>query len=158
MIDYSYYNSKIGIIRIGVCGNAVCEIKITDRSGESASSALSDTAFAQIAQYLDGKRKTFNFPITVQGTCFQKSVWSELCDIPFGETRTYGEIAASLGNPKAARAVGNACNKNPLLIIIPCHRVLGADGSLTGFAAGTKIKKYLNELEKTPPYSKKTGL
>lgn len=149
MIDYSYYNSKIGIVKIGECGGAVCEIKITDRSGESAPSALSDTAFAQIAQYLDGKRKSFNFPTVMKGTEFQNRVWSMLCDIPYGETRTYGEIAALLGNPKAARAVGSACNRNPLLIIVPCHRVLGANGSLTGFAAGIKIKKYLTELEKT---------
>ena len=148
MVEYSYFDSEIGIIKIGVGDGAVCEIGITDCLGESAPSALADWAFKEISEYLNGKRKTFNFPIAPKGTDFQRKVWSALRGIPYGGTRTYGEIAAYIGSPKAARAVGNACNKNPLLLAVPCHRVLGADGSLTGFAAGIETKKRLLLLEK----------
>ncbi len=147
-ISYAYYDSKIGILKIGVRGGAVCELKTADRRGQSCPLPLSDIAFKEISEYLDGKRKIFDFPIAPSGTDFQKAVWSALCKIPYGETRTYGEIAKSVGNPKAARAVGGACNKNPVLLAVPCHRVLGADGSLTGFASGLENKKYLLELEK----------
>lgn len=148
MVKYSYYDSIIGIIKIGVSDETVCEIEITDCLGESAPSRFADLAFKEISEYLDGKRKSFDFPISPKGTDFQKKVWSALSEIPYGETKTYGEIAAGIGNPQAARAVGNACNKNPLLIAVPCHRVLGADGSLTGFAAGIEVKKRLLRLEK----------
>lgn len=147
-VNYAFYESKIGIIKIGVSHEAVCEIKIVENRGESAISELSKTAFAEISEYLDGRRKNFDFPLAPEGTDFQKRVWSALTEIPYGKTATYGEIAAKIGNPKAARAVGNACNKNPVLIAVPCHRVLGSDGSLTGYAAGTQIKKRLLELEK----------
>ena len=148
MVKYSYFKSEIGIIKIGVSGEAVCEIGIADCLGESAPSALADRAFKEISEYLDGKRKAFDFPFAPKGTDFQKKVWSALREIPYGKTKTYGEIAAYIENPQAARAVGNACNKNPLLIAVPCHRILGADGSLTGFAAGTQTKRYLLELER----------
>lgn len=148
MVKYSYYDSIIGAIKIGVSDGTVCEIEITDCLGESAPSALADRAFKEISEYLNGKRKAFDFPISPKGTDFQKKVWSALSEIPYGETKTYGEIAAGIGNPQAARAVGNACNKNPLLLAVPCHRVLGADGSLTGFAAGIEVKKRLLRLEK----------
>ncbi|MCC8169988.1 MAG: methylated-DNA--[protein]-cysteine S-methyltransferase, partial [Oscillospiraceae bacterium] len=82
------------------------------------------------------------------GTDFQRRVWSELLKIPYGETRSYGQIAASIGNPKASRAVGSANNKNPIAIVIPCHRVIGANGSLTGYAGGLDIKSFLLETEK----------
>ena len=148
MVKYSYFKSEIGIIKIGVSGGAVCEIGIADCLGESTPSALADRAFKEISEYLNGKRKAFDFPIAPKGTDFQKKVWSALREIPYGKTKTYGEIAADIGSSKAARAVGNACNKNPLLIAVPCHRILGADGSLTGFAAGTQTKRYLLELER----------
>lgn len=102
----------------------------------------------QLQEYLDGSRTTFDIPIdTNSGTEFQKKVWAALRDIPYGETRTYGEIAAAIGTPKGARAVGMGCNKNPILIITPCHRVIGASGALTGFACGLDIKKLLLEIE-----------
>ena len=148
MVNYCYYNSEIGIIKIGVSEGAVCEIGITDCFSESTPSALADSAFNEISEYLNGKRKAFDFPIAPKGTDFQRKVWSALRVIPYGKTKTYGEIAAYIGNPKAARAVGNACNKNPLLLAVPCHRVLGADGSLTGFAAGIEVKNHLLLLEK----------
>ncbi len=148
MVNYCFYNSEIGIIKIGVSDGAVCEIGIADCPSESTPSALADRAFEEISEYLNGKRKAFDFPIAPKGTDFQRKVWSALREIPYGETKTYGEIAADIGSPKAARAVGNACNKNPLLLAVPCHRVLGANGSLTGFAAGIEVKERLLLLEK----------
>lgn len=104
-------------------------------------------AYAQIMEYLDGKRKTFDLPLAPKGTEFQKQVWKALCDIPYGQTRTYKEIAVAIGNPKAVRAVGMANNRNPLIIIVPCHRVIGSDGKMTGYAAGVDKKEFLLKLE-----------
>ena len=102
----------------------------------------------QLEEYFAGKRKTFDLPLVPKGTEFQQKVWKALTEIPYGETRTYGEIAAAVGNPKAARAVGMANNKNPIGIIIPCHRVVGANGKLVGYAGGMEKKEWLLSLEK----------
>ncbi|WP_458398596.1 methylated-DNA--[protein]-cysteine S-methyltransferase [Anaerotignum sp.] len=102
----------------------------------------------QLEEYFAGKRKTFDLPLAPKGTEFQQKVWKALTEIPYGETRTYGEIAAAIGNPKAARAVGMANNKNPIGIIIPCHRVVGANGKLVGYAGGMEKKEFLLELER----------
>ena len=104
---------------------------------------------AKIEEYLSGKRKDFCIKYRLVGTPFQKAVWAELEKIPYGETKTYGEIAAAIKNPKAYRAVGAACNKNPVGIIVPCHRVIGKNGSLIGYAGGLQYKKMLLELEKS---------
>ncbi len=104
---------------------------------------------AQILEYFAGERRIFALPVAPFGTLFQNRVWSALADIPFGETRSYSEIAAVLGRPGAARAVGRANATNPRCLIVPCHRVIGADGSLTGFAFGEKIKRQLLDLERT---------
>ncbi len=111
-------------------------------------SMFSDTQ-SQISEYLHGERTTFDINIAPEGTAFQKQVWNALLEIPYGEIKTYGEIAAALGNPKAARAVGMANNKNPLPFIIPCHRVVGADGNLTGYAYGLELKQRLLSMERT---------
>ena len=111
------------------------------------SSELLGRAGKELLEYFQGKRKKFTLPLSPQGTEFQKKVWATLCTIPYGQTRSYGEIAAQVGNPKAARAIGGANNKNPIMIFIPCHRVVGADGSLTGFACGLEAKKYMLDLE-----------
>ncbi|MFW5497657.1 MULTISPECIES: methylated-DNA--[protein]-cysteine S-methyltransferase [unclassified Maridesulfovibrio] len=103
----------------------------------------------QIEEFLSGSRSEFNVKLNPQGTDFQKRVWSELCKIPCGETRSYKEIAIALGNENASRAVGTANGKNPVPLIIPCHRVIAADGSLAGFAHGTKIKQKLLDIEKS---------
>lgn len=105
-------------------------------------------AYIQIDEYFKGKRRKFNLPIWCIGTVFQKLVWEELRNIPYGETRSYKDVAIQIGNPKAARAVGKANNKNPIMIVIPCHRVIHQDGNLTGFGCGTEVKKYLLELER----------
>lgn len=104
-------------------------------------------AAAELDEYFVGKRKTFTVPLSPHGTQFQLSVWAALRAIPYGETRTYGEIAAAVGHPKAARAVGMVNHDNPLLIFTPCHRVVGKNGSLTGFACGLEVKRSLLELE-----------
>lgn len=102
----------------------------------------------KIEAYFSGKLQYFSVPLQLHGTDFQKSVWTTLLDIPFGEVRTYGEVAAAIGNKKASRAVGIANSKNPIPLIIPCHRVIGANGSLTGFAHGLSMKRKLLELER----------
>lgn len=102
----------------------------------------------QLSEYFAGRRKEFSVPLSPRGTDFQKRVWEELRRIPCGETRTYGQIAAALGNPKASRAVGMANHSNPIMILIPCHRVIGSNGKLTGYAGGLWMKERLLELEK----------
>jgi len=101
----------------------------------------------EIREYLNGKRKKFDLPLKLYGTDFQLSVWKALRTIPYGETRSYREIAEQIGNAKACRAVGMANHWNPVAIIVPCHRVIGSDGSLTGFGGGLPLKQQLLELE-----------
>lgn len=107
-----------------------------------------EKAERQLDEYFAGERKVFNLPLAPKGTEFQKKVWAALRDIPYGETRSYGQIAAAVGNPKASRAVGMANHRNPISIIVPCHRVIGADGRLVGFGGGLWIKERLLKLEK----------
>lgn len=102
----------------------------------------------QFSEYEKGVRKVFDLPLHLIGTDFQKKVWNALLEIPYGETRSYQEIAIRIGNPKAVRAVGGACNRNPIGIIVPCHRVIGKDGSLTGYYGGLSYKTLLLEHEK----------
>lgn len=116
-------------------------------SGDASGDLVKDCR-AQLTDYFAGKRKNFDLPLSPEGTEFQQNVWSHLREIPYGQTRTYHEVAAMAGNQKASRAVGMANHCNPILILIPCHRVIGADGSLTGYAAGPEAKRYLLQLEK----------
>jgi methylated-DNA-[protein]-cysteine S-methyltransferase len=112
----------------------------------------SNTAFSQqIDEYFHGRRRHFDFPLDFSGTPFQLAVWRELMNIPYGETRSYGDIARKLGKPGASRAVGMANHDNHLAIVIPCHRVVGHDGSLTGYAGGIRLKEQLLSLERTTP-------
>lgn len=103
--------------------------------------------FDELEQYFQGKRDTFDVPLKTVGTSFQTKVWNELLNIPYGKTITYGEVARRIGNPKASRAVGGAIHNNPIPIIIPCHRVIGSNGTLTGFGWGLDIKRTLLDLE-----------
>jgi len=105
--------------------------------------------FVQICEYLKGERKEFDLPLNPSGSDFQQTVWSELLNIPYGETRTYKDIALAIGSENSTRAVGNANNKNPIPIIIPCHRVIGSDGTLTGYVGGLELKQKLLNLEKS---------
>ena len=106
-------------------------------------------AYRQLTEYLQGERKIFDLPLRMKGTDFQISVWKALLEIPYGETRSYKQIAEAIGNPKAVRAVGMANNRNPLLIVVPCHRVIGANGKLVGYGAGIEKKEFLLRLEKS---------
>jgi methylated-DNA-[protein]-cysteine S-methyltransferase len=101
----------------------------------------------ELREYFAGKRRNFSVPLNMRGTAFQKNVWEALLGIPFGETRTYGELAKQLGSPTASRAVGAANGRNPISIIVPCHRVIGSSGKLTGFAGGLDTKAHLLRLE-----------
>ena len=124
------------------------DLKTKERADSVITEKVLFEAEKQLFEYFSGKRKTFELEYEFYGTEFQKSVWQELLKIPFGKTKTYGEIAKEIGKPKAGRAVGSACNKNPLPIIVPCHRVIGKNGKLTGFACGTEIKEWLLDHEK----------
>lgn len=108
---------------------------------------LTDDAAMQLSEYFEGKRKQFDFPYHLKGTEFQKKVWAELCKIPYGETRSYKDIAIAIGRPKAYRAVGMANHYNPMMIVVPCHRVIDSRGGLGGYAGGLTLKKALLDLE-----------
>lgn len=112
-----------------------------------AKTPLLTEACRQLEEYFAGQRRTFALPLAPSGTEFQKKVWRALCQIPYGQTRTYKDIAQAISCPKGFRAVGLANNKNPIAIFIPCHRVIGANGRLVGYAGGVHLKKYLLELE-----------
>ena len=132
-----------GISRVGFRNNGK-----KDFNGFTvAETPLIKKAAEQLTEYFAGKRKKFDLPLVPDGTDFQRSVWQALLTIPFGETRSYGNIAALIGNPRASRAVGMANNRNPIVVIIPCHRVIGWNGSLTGYGGGLGVKQYLLDLE-----------
>jgi methylated-DNA-[protein]-cysteine S-methyltransferase len=114
---------------------------------EKGETALIKKAAKQLDEYFNKKRQNFDLSLILHGTDFQIKTWKALQKIPYGETRSYGEQAAMIGNPKACRAIGMANNRNPIAIIIPCHRVIGHDGSLTGFGGGLKLKQKLLDLE-----------
>lgn len=111
------------------------------------SSPLLEEAVQQLEAYFAGRRQAFTLPLCPAGTDFQRQVWAQLQAIPYGQTRTYRQIAQAIGNPRACRAVGMANHRNPIAILIPCHRVIGADGTLTGYAGGLKAKEWLLQLE-----------
>lgn len=149
MNSCAVYPFPFGQLKIGYQGDVVTLLARTDEpAGDEGRTPLTDQVFGQIMEYLEGRRREFDFPYLLRGTQFQRKVWQALCDIPYGETRTYGEIAAAVGSPGAARAVGMANHRNPILIAVPCHRVIGADGSLTGYGGGLDMKKALLQLEK----------
>ena len=146
-----YMETELGKIGIIEENNYIVKISIGEEKEqgiEQKDTPLLLNATTQIKEYLENKRKNFELPLNPKGTEFMKKVWNELLKIPYGQTRTYKQIAEAIGNKKAARAVGMANNKNPMPIIIPCHRVVGANGSLVGYALGLDMKKYLLKLEK----------
>jgi methylated-DNA-[protein]-cysteine S-methyltransferase len=153
MKNFIVYNSPTGPLRIVENGIGITNIDfLTNKSEnpaemEEKESLLLQTAAKQISEYFSGKRTRFDVKLDLYGTDFQKRVWNVLCTIPYGETRTYKQIAECAGCPKGARAVGFANHCNPVSIIVPCHRVIGADGSLTGYAAGLTIKQMLLDFE-----------
>lgn len=147
----TYYKTPIGIAEIIGNDDGIQSISVLDDntiviSDENIPKCLAH-CITQLEEYFSGKRTEFDLKLNPQGTDFQKQVWQELLNIPFGKTRTYLEQTKQIGDPKAIRAVASANGKNPLWIVVPCHRVIGSDGSLTGYAGGIWRKKWLLEHE-----------
>lgn len=145
-------DSKIGPLFIVASEKALLGVfwkdqKIPKEKSGSPESKMLDKAEKQLNEYLNGQRKSFDIPLMLEGTEFQKRVWAELQKIPYGETRSYKQIAAALKDPNASRAVGTANGRNPMSLIVPCHRVINAGGKLGGYAGGLPIKKILLDLE-----------
>ena len=148
-IRFGYYKWQFGVLKIGYNEeNYIVLIKNTvyiDEKNEP--NYFTNLVYNQIIEYLAGQRKIFSFNYKLEGTDFQKKVWKKLCEIPYGQTKTYSQIAEEIKNPKAVRAVGMANNKNPLCIVVPCHRVIGKNGKLIGYAGGIDMKKSLLDIE-----------
>lgn len=159
-LAYGYLDSPVGSILVAGDGEKLHRIafQTEEKVRKQAASlrrddALFAEAFRQLRAYFAGELTRFDLPLRRAGTVFQNSVWTALCDIPYGETMTYGAMAARIGKPTACRAVGSANGANPLPIVVPCHRVIGSDGSLTGFGGGVPIKRFLLDLEQGPTCS-----
>ena len=145
------YQTKIGSILIKEEENKISQIRILKQEeleGERKETLLIKNAYLQIQEYLEGKRKEFDLPLLMKGTAFQIQVWNALKDIPYGETISYQEIARKIGNEKAVRAVGGANHNNPIMVVVPCHRVIGKNKKLVGYAGGLELKEKLLEIEK----------
>jgi O-6-methylguanine DNA methyltransferase len=150
MIRHGVYPCPLGTLVIGYTECKIVSVKLVSETNlPHRPSPLSDFAAGQIMEYFLGDRKDFDLPIGATGTPFQTAVWRQIRNIPYGQTHTYGQTAAAIGSPKAARAVGSACNRNSLWILIPCHRVVGKNGNLTGYAGGLTMKQALLELEQS---------
>lgn len=147
------FDSPVGNIVVKSNGSAITDIFLGECASEN-SDTLTQKAVNELKRYFDGTLTEFTFPIELSGTDFQKRVWKILTEIPYGKTFSYGDVAKRLGGKRYSRAVGGAVNKNPVLIAVPCHRVIGTDGSLTGFACGISVKKYLLALEKENDFHK----
>lgn len=157
--NYFTYKTQLGPVTLADNGNAITHLLIGDAATDFPNSAdghhnetpLIRQAHQQLEAYLSGTLQTFDLPIAPAGTDFQQRVWEALRQIPFGSTQSYADIAKNIGSPSASRAVGTACGRNPILIITPCHRVIGKSGKLTGFAAGLDVKTTLLQIEKVLP-------
>lgn len=149
-MEYMYrYETPIGLIQLEATDTAVTKLLFGAHptAARRQEPPLLQLAHKQLEEYLAGRRREFTLPLAPQGTPFQKTVWAQLLKIPYGKTAAYGEIARMAGKPKACRAVGMANNRNPISIFIPCHRIIGANGSLTGYGGGLHIKQFLLDLE-----------
>lgn len=143
-----YYQTKIGRIKIAQEGDAIVEINVSESEKESEKETpLIKKTIKELEEYFEGKRKFFDIPISIKGTEFQEKVWEALLRIPYGETKSYEDIAKMIGCPKGARAVGMANHNNKIIIIIPCHRVIGKNGKLIGYAGGLPVKEKLLQIE-----------
>ena len=139
--------SPIGLLTIEETDGAITALRFGGETVSPPPTPLLQRAAQQLTEYFAAQRRTFDLPLRPQGTAFQQAAWSALCAIPYGQTRTYAQQAAAIGRPKACRAVGMANHCNPLPLLIPCHRVIGAKGKLTGYAGGLALKRFLLELE-----------
>jgi len=149
-LNYTFVETPIGSILVAGDDDAIHEIHFAGRKPQddwTRNDGALKYATAQLEAYFDGKRQTFDFPLAPRGTTFQLDVWGALQRIPFGETTTYASLAETIGRPRAVRAVGAANGANPIPIVIPCHRVIGSSGSLTGFGGGLDTKRWLLDHE-----------
>ena len=152
MYYYDFLESPMGLIKITTSESALVSLSLITQADIIATpNIITDLCKTQLNEYFMNQRREFTLPLEFNGTKFQKSVWNELLKIPYGKTASYKDVAVSLGNPNASRAVGGAVNKNPLFIVVPCHRVIGSNGSLVGFALGIDKKTYLLDIEKKSP-------
>ncbi len=147
----AFLKTPAGTICIGAGENAIESISFVTEAGVNEDDALLVEAQKQLTDYFKGDLKEFDLPLAQTGTDFQNKVWQEVADIPFGNTMTYGQLALKLGDAKLSRAVGTANGKNPFLIVMPCHRVIGEKYKLTGYAGGLDKKKYLLQHEGSLP-------
>lgn len=157
MIAFCEYESPLGVLLLAADEQGLCRVGLGTQPGPEMTqgdSPVLAAARTQLEEYFAGRRTAFELPISETGTDFQKQVWAALRTIPWGQTRSYGQIAAAIGRPAASRAVGGACRENPLLIVTPCHRVVGASGALVGFGGRQRrldTKAFLLALEKPEP-------
>ena len=142
-----YVQWPLGWLQVSASDAGITSIVMVDEKGASHPNMHTQQAVLQLEQYLNGERTTFDLVLAAVGTEFQQQVWRALLTIPFGETRSYQDIAKQIGNPKGVRAVGLANGKNPISIVVPCHRVIGKNGALTGYAGGLRAKEQLLTLE-----------
>lgn len=140
--------SPIGPLTVVSDGESIIALHFGDQTQGLCSCPVLEQAATELGEYFAGARREFSVPLNAQGTEFQRSVWAALCEIPYGKTASYAQIAVKIGNPAACRAVGSANHRNPLPIFIPCHRVIGKNGSMTGYAGGVSIKEFLLSLER----------
>lgn len=148
MTAYAFYESPFGLLKIGVANGKVILIGVVPKADTASQpTPLSAEVYRQLQEYFAGKRTVFTVPYALNGTSFQQAVWTQIAKIPYGQTVTYKDIAQAIGKPRAFQATGRAVGANPLAIIIPCHRVVGSSGDLTGFAFGLEMKKSLLKLE-----------
>jgi methylated-DNA-[protein]-cysteine S-methyltransferase len=148
MLYFSYYNSPIGILEVVADEQAILVIDFVKIQKPNNNNALTKKCVVELKEYFSGKRKVFSVPYKLSGTIFQNEVYRSLIKIPYGNIISYGDLAKMIARPKAARAIGQAVNKNKIAIIVPCHRVLGSTGKLVGYASGIHRKKSLLALEK----------
>ena len=141
----THFQSPIGTVEIAGTQKGIVALDFVDQPQpvDGVLPEILKECVKQIDEYFSGHRKTFSLNLSLQGTVFQNTVWHRLVKIPYGQTYSYGEFAATIGNPTACRAVGNANGKNPISIIVPCHRLIGSDGSLTGYGGGLWRKEWL---------------
>lgn len=163
IVTYGELPSRVGVLRVAATEKGVCKIALGAETAGNVmawlgryihpealveeESATVAQAIRQIAEYLDRQRRAFELPLDLRGTDFQRTVWAAVADVPYGQTRSYADIAAAIGKPSATRAVGAANGANPLPLVIPCHRLVGKDGSLTGYGGGLDVKRFLLDME-----------
>ncbi|MGI6722265.1 MAG: methylated-DNA--[protein]-cysteine S-methyltransferase [Anaerovoracaceae bacterium] len=148
MIYTQYMKTPLGPLRIKASERAIVNIEFVHRAGKDSPGSLTGRAVKQLKEYFAGRRRTFDLPLEMKGTRFQTACWNELRKIPYGTAVSYGDIARRLHNPRAGRAVGSANGRNPIAIVVPCHRVIASDGSLGGYTGGLDKKRFLLRLEK----------